>query len=108
MDWIVQAGGEQAFDYAAGGFRDFTRVAESDPRLWREIFESNDRFLLQHLDSWLKNAERVQELIKHRQWEELESLLLRAQQGRLKYRDALVESRIHPEDPGYPETSPDD
>jgi prephenate dehydrogenase len=54
-----QGESEEIFRYAAGGFRDFTRIASSDPVMWRDIFLTNgpatvailDRFVddLQHL-----------------------------------------------------------
>lgn len=43
------ADGDRVFDYAAGGFRDFTRIAASDPLMWQKIFQSNRQPLLQSL-----------------------------------------------------------
>lgn len=39
------------FRYAAGGFRDFTRIAASDPQMWHDIFLSNRDAVLQQLDT---------------------------------------------------------
>lgn len=40
----------EIFRYAAGGFRDFTRIAASDPVMWHDIFLSNKDAVLQQLD----------------------------------------------------------
>lgn len=42
--------GGQALKAAGGGFRDFTRIAQADPMLWRDIFIANRRALLETLD----------------------------------------------------------
>lgn len=41
---------EEIFRYAAGGFRDFTRIASSDPLMWRDICLANRDALLEGLD----------------------------------------------------------
>jgi 3-phosphoshikimate 1-carboxyvinyltransferase len=41
------------FRYAAGGFRDFTRIAASDPIMWRDIFLSNRNAVLKALDQYV-------------------------------------------------------
>jgi len=51
---------KEIFDFAAGGFRDFTRIASSDPVMWRDIcLENRDAVLevLQHFNSDLRQLE---------------------------------------------------
>jgi len=43
------------FRYAAGGFRDFTRIAASDPVMWRDIFTANKGAVLEALDLFTKD-----------------------------------------------------
>ena len=44
---------------AAGGFRDITRIASSDPRMWTDILLSNRQELLQLIATWQKQMEQV-------------------------------------------------
>lgn len=41
---------KEIFNYAAGGFRDFTRIAASSPVMWRDIFSANKEQILKTLD----------------------------------------------------------
>jgi prephenate dehydrogenase len=41
---------ENILEYSAGGFRDFTRIASSDPTMWRDIAETNREALLEVMD----------------------------------------------------------
>jgi 3-phosphoshikimate 1-carboxyvinyltransferase len=41
---------KEIFNYAAGGFRDFTRIAASSPKMWHDIFTANKHAVLEALD----------------------------------------------------------
>nr|WP_275425983.1 bifunctional prephenate dehydrogenase/3-phosphoshikimate 1-carboxyvinyltransferase [Salinicola peritrichatus] len=49
----------EIFRYAAGGFRDFTRIAGSDPVMWRDIFTANRDALLAALDDFENGLARL-------------------------------------------------
>jgi len=55
---------EAIFRYAAGGFRDFTRIASSDPVMWRDICLSNRGSLLTLMDHMQKNFAQLRTLIE--------------------------------------------
>lgn len=54
----------QVFDYAAGGFADFSRIASSDPVMWRDIFMSNADATVQVLDAYMLELQRMRQLIR--------------------------------------------
>ncbi len=51
------------FRYAAGGFRDFTRIAASDPVMWHDIFLSNRDAVLRVIDHFSEDLERLRHAI---------------------------------------------
>jgi len=54
----------EVIKYSAGGFRDFTRIAASDPTMWRDVFLNNRDAVLEMLDRFLTDLEGVREAIK--------------------------------------------
>ena len=51
------------FRYAAGGFRDFTRIAASDPVMWHDIFLSNREAVLRVIDHFTKDLDQLRSAI---------------------------------------------
>ena len=43
---------ENILEYSAGGFRDFTRIASSDPTMWRDIAQTNREALLEMMEQF--------------------------------------------------------
>ncbi len=55
---------EQLFSFAAGGFRDFTRIASSHPEMWRDICLANRDRVLQELKSYANELGTIRKLIQ--------------------------------------------
>jgi len=50
--------------FSAGGFRDFTRIAASDPTMWRDVFLNNKDAVLDMLDRFLTDLALMREAIR--------------------------------------------
>ena len=70
------------FQYAASGFRDFTRIAGSSPEMWRDIALANRPALLAELDAYLAQVTQLRELLNKQDGAALEALFARAQHAR--------------------------
>ncbi|RKF22686.1 prephenate/arogenate dehydrogenase family protein [Altericroceibacterium spongiae] len=53
----------EVIKYSAGGFRDFTRIAASDPTMWRDVFLNNREAVLDMLDRFLTDLAHMRESI---------------------------------------------
>jgi len=80
----LSAGGDslEVFEYAAGGFRDFSRIAASDPTMWSDIFQANKEPLVQALDQYLLKLETLKQLIESGEADQIKDLLSRAKVAR--------------------------
>lgn len=54
----------EVIKYSAGGFRDFTRIAASDPVMWRDVFLNNREAVLDMLDRFLTDLGMMREAIR--------------------------------------------
>lgn len=70
------------FQYAASGFRDFTRIAGSSPEMWRDISLANHAALLGELDAYLEQLTALRALLAARDGAGLESVYANAQRAR--------------------------
>ena len=59
----------EVIKYSAGGFRDFTRIAASDPTMWRDVFLNNREAVLDMLDRFLTDLALMREAIRARDGE---------------------------------------
>ncbi len=67
----------EVIKYSAGGFRDFTRIAASDPVMWRDVFLSNKDAVLEMLQRFSEDLSALQRAIRWEKAEELEELFTR-------------------------------
>ncbi|WP_323814646.1 prephenate dehydrogenase/arogenate dehydrogenase family protein [Cellvibrio sp. NN19] len=70
------------FRYAAGGFRDFTRIASSDPVMWHDIMRANKAAILQSMDLFIDNLSRLRSSIEHEDSDYLLNVFSRAKEAR--------------------------
>lgn len=75
----------QLFSFAAGGFRDFTRIASSHPEMWRDICLANRDALLQELKQYANELGTIRKLISKRDGAALEKLFTAARDARNKW-----------------------
>jgi prephenate dehydrogenase len=69
---------EQLFGYAAGGFRDFTRIAASSPEMWRDISLANKEPLLKELKAYQDHIAYLAAILEQGDGVALEALFQRA------------------------------
>lgn len=75
----------EIFPNAGGGFRDFTRIASSSPRMWHDIVRANAPAVLALLAEQIQSLQRLQGCIERGDWASLESSFSRARQARERY-----------------------
>lgn len=73
------------FRYAAGGFRDFTRIASSDPTMWHDIMKANKVSVLKSMDLFIDNLTRLRSSIEQEDGNYLLTVFSRAKQARDEY-----------------------
>lgn len=78
-------GGEDVFRYAAGGFRDFTRIASSDPIMWRDICIANRKALLEALEHYSEGLGMLTDLVRRLDAQGLEQVFRNAKDVRDQY-----------------------
>lgn len=83
--------------YSAGGLRDFTRIAASDPLMWRDIFIDNSENILKVLDSFSKNLDEMKKAIQTKNGEKLADMFSSTR----KVRKEIIEAGQDTEKPGF-------
>ena len=75
---------KQVFNYAAGGFYDFTRIASSDPTMWTDICLENKNEIIKSIDGFINSLENLKLKIVEQDKTAIYELFLRAKQLRNK------------------------
>ena len=73
---------QEVFEYAAGGFRDFTRIASSDPEVWHDICLHNSPALLKMLERFEVDLDRLRQAIADNDSDYLLQVFRRAKAAR--------------------------
>src|SRR3954464_7878715 len=81
-DIASRGNAEQLFSYAAGGFRDFTRIASSHPEMWRDICVANRDRILDELGRYRGKLGEMEKLLRSADGAALEKLFGEARAAR--------------------------
>jgi prephenate dehydrogenase len=73
--------------YSAGGLRDFTRIAASNPIMWRDIFIQNKKNTSKMIDNFIENLEDLKKAIENEDGKKLEKIFIKTK----KIRKEIVE-----------------
>ena len=89
------------FQYAASGFRDFTRIAGSSPEMWRDITLANQGALLAELDAYLAQLTGLRAMLAAGDGAGIEAVYANAQRARCRWIEAIEAA----EAPASPDTA---
>ncbi len=93
VDYVANhAKSDLFFQYAASGFRDFTRIASSSPEMWRDITLANRTHLLAEMDAYLKELKNIRDLVEKADGSELEKIYANAQKARMNWLNTIENS----------------
>jgi len=73
--------------YSAGGLRDFTRIAASNPIMWRDIFIQNKKNTSKIIDNFIENLEDLKKAIEKEDGKKLEEIFIKTK----KIRKEIIE-----------------
>lgn len=89
---------DRLFQYAASGFRDFTRIAGSSPEMWRDISLANRQALLAELDAYTEQLASLRSMLLSADGAGIEQVYARAQSARQSWIaaiEAAEQARAH-------------
>ena len=88
---------DDVIQYSAGGLRDFTRIAASDPLMWKDIFIDNSDNILKVLDNYSKNLEEIKDAIKNKDSKKLLEIFSSTK----KIRKEIIKAGQDTDKPGF-------
>lgn len=93
----------EVIKYSAGGFRDFTRIAASDPVMWRDVFLNNRDAVLELLGRFTEDLVALQRAIRWGDGDTLESLFTRTR----AIRRSIIDEGQDTDKPDFGRQAPD-
>ena len=88
---------DDVIQYSAGGLRDFTRIAASDPLMWKDIFIDNSDNIIKALDNYSKNLEEIKSAIQNKDSKKLLEIFSSTK----KVRKEIIEAGQDTDKPGF-------
>ena len=85
MDYLISSENSNVFDYAASGFKDFSRIASSDAIMWRDICFANKKELLQQISNYKNTLDNIYNIIDNSKSKQLENVFIRSKKVRDKW-----------------------
>ena len=83
--------------YSAGGLRDFTRIAASDPIMWKDIFIDNSDLIIHAIDNFEKNLAEFKNAIKAKDSKKLLDIFEKSKE----FRDAVIKAGQDTDKPDF-------
>jgi len=83
---------DEIFRYAAGGFRDFTRIASSNPVMWRDICIANKKALGEVMEYYIAEMRELADAVSTGDADGLQEIFSRAKAARDRYIDGILDS----------------
>ena len=94
------ADAELLFQYAASGFRDFTRVAGSSPEMWRDIALANRTALLSEIEGYMSQLTNLKTMLSVSDGAGLQAMFANAQRARQAWQGAIEAAEKQPKNGG--------
>ncbi|MDO8891847.1 MAG: prephenate dehydrogenase/arogenate dehydrogenase family protein [Sulfurimicrobium sp.] len=91
-DIAFRANAKELFSYAAGGFRDFTRIAGSHPEMWRDICLANRDVLIREIDTYHSQLDRLRRMLEQNDGKALEEVFGHARTARAEWLEGKQDS----------------
>ena len=83
--------------YSAGGLRDFTRIAASDPKMWKDIFIDNSKLIIDTIDKFSKSLDEFKKAIKDKDSKKLLEIFDKAKE----FRKAIIKAGQDTDKPDF-------
>jgi prephenate dehydrogenase len=86
--------GDSCFQWSAGGFKDFTRIASSNPKMWHDICLTNPTEITNALDDYINDLQKLKSLVQEKRSGTIEELFLQSKEARDNFYQSIDRSKL--------------